>query len=232
MSPGYFSSEFLQNLPADIDHAIIVLRKEFDRLEASGLTMQIPENSVEVLAIVSAFMESRGVPLNGAPRLGPDHSNNTGLITSYIRRLGAEAQSRINERDANNYLAEKSGHYAAVFGSVSYYEFEENDFNRIQVLTNEIRDLIRGSLTLSQEHRGRLLRRLEAMQAELHKKCTDIDRFWGFIGEAGIVIKKFGADVEPLTARISELGRIVIAVVMAKEGIQALPGIVELLKLK
>jgi hypothetical protein len=67
------------------------------------------------------------------------------------------------------------------------------------------------------------------MQRELHKNATDIDRFWSFIAETGIVARKFGEDLKPITDRAMEVGRIVFAVVMAKEGIKALPEITKLL---
>jgi hypothetical protein len=61
------------------------------------------------------------------------------------------------------------------------------------------------------------------------KDTSDIDRFWGFIAEAGIVARKFGEDLKPISDRATELGRIVIAVVMAKEGVKSLPDITKLL---
>jgi len=64
---------------------------------------------------------------------------------------------------------------------------------------------------------------LEAMQGELHKKTSDIDRFWGFIGEVGINIRKFGENMRPISERVQELGKIVIAVIYAKEGIPLPP---------
>ena len=87
----------------------------------------------------------------------------------------------------------------------------------------ELRELIRGSSLITDDHKRRLLRRLEAMHAELHKKTSDIDRFWGFIGEAGIAMRKFGEDLAPISERVLELGGIVITVIFAKEGIKALP---------
>ena len=47
------------------------------------------------------------------------------------------------------------------------------------------------------------------MQSELHKKMSDLDRFWGFVGDAGVVMGKFGNDVKPLTDRIREMMGIV-----------------------
>ena len=111
----------------------------------------------------------------------------------------------------------------ALFSRVSVYEFSENDFKRVHELVRELRDLIRGSSLISDEHKRRLLRRLEAMHAELHKKTSDIDRVWGFIGEAGIAMRKFGEDLAPISERVLELGGLVITVIFAKEGIKALP---------
>jgi hypothetical protein len=92
--------------------------------------------------------------------------------------------------------------------------------------------LIQKAVLIPKQHKERLLKRLEAMQKELHKSTSNIDRFWGFVAEAGIVARKFGEDLKPINDRVTELGRIVIAVIMAKEGIQALPEIVKILQIK
>jgi len=85
--------------------------------------------------------------------------------------------------------------------------------------------LIRNSTLISDEHKRRLLRKLDAMHGELHKKTSDIERFWGFIGEAGIAMRKFGEDLAPISERVLELGGLVVNVIFAKEGVKALPEI-------
>jgi hypothetical protein len=62
---------------------------------------------------------------------------------------------------------------------------------------------------IEEKHKQRLLQRLEKLQAELHKKMSDLDRFWGLVGEAGIVLGKFGKDAKPLVDRIREITDIV-----------------------
>ena len=109
------------------------------------------------------------------------------------------------------------------------YEFSEPAFKRAQDLVNELRDLIRTSTLISEEHKRRLLRRLEAMCGELRRKTNDIDRFWGFLGEAGIAMRKFGQDLAPISERVLELGGIVINVIFAREGIKALPEVSQIL---
>jgi len=40
---------------------------------------------------------------------------------------------------------------------------------------------------------------------ELHKRVSNLDRFWGFVGDAGVVLGKFGNDVKPIVDRIREM---------------------------
>lgn len=89
------------------------------------------------------------------------------------------------------------------------YEFSQGDLDRIQVLINELRKAIKESNLFETKHQKRLLKRLEKLQAEMHKKMSDIDRFWGLVGDAGVVLGKFGKDSKPFVDRIREISDIV-----------------------
>lgn len=89
------------------------------------------------------------------------------------------------------------------------YEFSQGDLDRIQVLINELRKAIKESNLFETKHQERLLKRLEKLQAEMHKKMSDIDRFWGLVGDAGVVLGKFGKDSKPFVDRIREISDIV-----------------------
>jgi hypothetical protein len=99
--------------------------------------------------------------------------------------------------------------YQAKFGNVFAYEFSEGDLEKIQSLINDLRQSISVSDLFEDEHKRRLLARLEKIQAELHKKMADLDRFWGLVGDAGVVIGKFGRDAKPFVDRIKEISDIV-----------------------
>jgi hypothetical protein len=227
MKSGLFTEEFLQNLPSDILEASELICKEFDRLYLST-EGRAYNDYVEAYAILQAFSNSRQ-RAESFPQLGISQQDNVLAITTVFGNIKKAAEANLIRRRSQGMLTTKTLEYEAVFAKASYYEFSETDFNRIQVLMNEMRDLIRESALITADHKRRLLIRLEAMQAELHKKTRDIERFWSFIGEAGIVIRKFGEDAKPITDRVQELGKIVIAVIMAKEGIKALPEISKLL---
>lgn len=55
------------------------------------------------------------------------------------------------------------------------------------------------------DHQARLLKQVESLQLELHKKMSNLDRFWGLVGDAGVIAGKFGKDAKPLVDRIREL---------------------------
>ena len=58
------------------------------------------------------------------------------------------------------------------------------------------------------KHKERLLKKLEALQQELHKKVSSLDKLWGLIGEAGVALGKFGKDAKPFVDRIREIAQI------------------------
>lgn len=100
-------------------------------------------------------------------------------------------------------------HFKAAIGAGFAYEFSQGDLQRAQVLINQIRDLVADANGLEKDHKRRLLARIENLQSELHKKVSDLDRFWGLIGDAGVVLGKLGQDAKPIVDRIKEVADIV-----------------------
>jgi len=89
--------------------------------------------------------------------------------------------------------------------NLNLYEFTDNNFERVQQLINELRVIVTKAKSVDEDHKSRLLRRLEKLQSELHKRTSDLDRFWGLLGEAGAAIGKFGEDTKPFVDRVREI---------------------------
>jgi len=230
MRTAFFPPKTLNTLPADNMEALATLCAEFERFE--GHARQLPEHHddyVEALSILRAFAMARDAKVEPFPEIGPQRHQNIGSINNYFSQLRTTVRTELSRRHSRSYFESKTEEYVALFSKASVYEFPDPDFSRVQSLVNELRELIRGSSLISEEHKRRLLRKLEAMRGELHKKTNDIDRFWGFLGEAGIAMRKFGEDLKPISERVLELGSIVIAVIFAKEGIKALPEVSQML---
>lgn len=106
-------------------------------------------------------------------------------------------------------LSSLRGRFKTSLGSGFIYEFSQGDLDKIQTLLNELRVKISSATNFQLEHQQRLLRRLERLQTELHKRVGDLDRMWGLIGDAGVVIGKLGQDAKPIVDRIREIADIV-----------------------
>lgn len=89
-----------------------------------------------------------------------------------------------------------------------FIEFTDGDLDQIQQAINELRELLTKSDLFEDEHKQRLLKRLEVVQSELHKKVSDIDKIWGLVGDAGIALGKFGKDAKPFQELITKIGKI------------------------
>ncbi len=98
--------------------------------------------------------------------------------------------------------------YDLKYGNVFHYDFTDGDLKKIQILINEAREIINESDQIEDDFKRRLLKKLEKLQSELHKKVSDLDRFYGFIGDMGVLIGKFGNDIKPLVDRFSEIIKI------------------------
>lgn len=230
MKTAFFPPRTLGNLPADNLEALAALCVEFEKLDGHARQMsEHHDDYVEALSILRGFAMVRDAKVPTFPDLGPMRNQNISAIATYFAKLRDSVRGELSNRHARGHFETKTEEYAALFARVAVYEFSEPDFKRAQDLVNELRELIRTSTLISEEHKRRLLRRLEAMTGELRRKTNDIDRFWGFLGEAGIAMRKFGDDLAPISERVLELGGIVINVIFAREGIKALPEVSQIL---
>lgn len=116
-------------------------------------------------------------------------------------------------------LEEHKNRFLGVLGTRFTYHFSDNEVSRLQILINELREHIRKSKEIERNHKDRLLSRLEKLQSEVHKQVSDLDRFWGMVGDAGVVIKKLGEDAKPIVNRVTELMNIVWKAQAKAEGL-------------
>jgi hypothetical protein len=224
MKTAFFPQKTLVQLPADNAEALAGICTEFERFD--GHARELPDHHddyVETLSILRAFARAREANLESFPEIGPQRRQNILNIKAYFAQLRSLVRSQLAERHAKSYFDSKTEEYLLLFARVPVYEFAGQEFTRVQDLFRELADLLRASTLVSDDQKNRLLRKLEAARAELHRKTTDIDRFWGFLAEAAIAMRKFGQDFKPVSDRVLELAAVVTNAIFKKEGITALP---------
>lgn len=225
---GYFTKEYLRALPSDNLESLIGFYDEYQRYMDSlqGVDQMTHTRAcLESLAILRALCKVRGIKLVFPDVVDLQHDKQAKQISDFFYYNSKEWRDTQSQRTSRTILSDTESKYESYLLPVSVYEFSDDELKRIQNLINELRDYISSSNLIGDDHKRRLLKRLEAMQSELHKDTSDIDRFWGFIGEAGVVARKFGEDMKPITDRVRELCGIVFRVIMIKEGIHHLPDI-------
>ncbi len=162
-----------------------------DLLEAYGLLLSL--NGV--------------VNIPNLPKVDIDesHIDNMKKIKAFAINLNKSVERKVSL----SIVSELKSKYDIKYGNVFRYDFTEGDLKKIQKLIDEARNIITESDQIEDEFKRRLLKKLEKLQSELHKKVSDLDRFYGFIGDMGVLFGKFGNDIKPLIDRFSEIIKIV-----------------------
>jgi hypothetical protein len=171
-----------------------------------GWTSQQYETLIEMYAIITGVMEAHKLPTFFlAEDLTGSVSEDCSKIWGYLNHVQGKYRAESSRAKIEQYKAKFKSALNATFA----YEFSQGDLEKIQLLVSELRDQISTCVELEDDHKRRLLKRLEKLQSELHKRISDLDRFWGLVGDAGVVLGKLGRDAKPIVDRITEIANIV-----------------------
>ncbi|WP_323899033.1 hypothetical protein [Aeromonas hydrophila] len=206
-----FDSEFIEHV---LDNPYVGIHDACKRIEYKMEVISDPdswtEEEHEVLwegaSFIHLVIQEKGHDDEGLnfPEVTSNINENCVKLKSYL----GEVQKKYNRYLLKDKISEYTQRYNDVFKKVFAYEFSQGDLERVQLLINELRSHISESNSLEQKHRQRLLKRLEHLQSELHKRISDLDRFWGLVGDAGVVLGKLGTDAKPIVDRIKEIAEI------------------------
>ncbi|MEZ0150509.1 MAG: hypothetical protein AB9Q19_14525 [Candidatus Reddybacter sp.] len=203
-----FDEEYLDSLPDEPVLAIgDVVNKAIDHWAQldSNQEHQEFEFFLEAFAITKALLDNIPEISIEQPKMEGTPQDVVTVLNEYFNSL----KSAVAEQHVLIKSAQFTAKYQAKYGNSFSYEFSDGDLEKIQELINKLRGSISASDIFEQDHKARLLARLEKIQSELHKKMADLDRLWGLVGDAGVAIGKFGKDAKPIVDRIREISDIV-----------------------
>jgi hypothetical protein len=205
-----FTDEFIFGIvEKPIESIIEVCKVSFQlRKGKSYAQLSIEDHDVllECYALIqSIFEDDLLVPITRPISFTGDRTNDSKKIIDYI----ATIYKHFTAQETNLRVQSLSSKFKTKLGSGFTYEFTQGDIDRIQALINELREQISKSDFIEESHKSRLLKRLEHLQAEMHKRMSDLDKFWGLVGDAGVAIGKFGKDAKPIVDRIKEITDII-----------------------
>lgn len=215
-----YTDKFLDNLPINSIEAAMVLINELHAcVGASGIRRSDVEDGYAFFLLFCS--ENKEIHSSSLPALEYCHNNPADCIEraqSDIHDQYKKHQAVIQDSNARKRWERLQ---AKRQGILLEYEFTDKEHEDLQSLLNQLRSTIQQHDELTEEHRQRLLRRVEKVQQELHKKVSDIDRFWGLCGESAVVMKKFGKAAGPFLPILSKIVDIVLGKVLEAEGLPA-----------
>jgi len=206
-----FSDELIENIDKNPVGSITeVCRIVIDTLEESPPRDYFTHDEFEMLmegaALIETIIDSNGLFTDYAiSELSGSMEQNCSMLGQYIRSINQDFQAHATQLKMESY----KNKYKTALKATFSYEFSQGDLERVQSLINELRENISQVTGLEENHKRRLLKRLEKLQSELHKRVSDLDVFWGMIGDAGVVLGKLGQDSKPIVDRIKEISEIV-----------------------
>lgn len=160
-------------------------------LEAAALLLQLEDDN-----LISHMVRS------------PDLEGSMASVCNELRKFIKDVQQDlVGSTSASKLESLKKGFSATISGGFGY-EFTDGDLKRIQLLINQLREMVAANTELDSGHKQRMLKRLEKMQSELHKKMSDISRFYELMGDAGVALGKLGEGAKPIVEAIKELAGI------------------------
>ena len=198
------TDDFLDSLPLDPKSALLAVCEEFLRLETTA--PNATEVALEAVAIFNAYSKAHSLEYAFAD---PTASANTRDMLATIHNQFNNFRDRLKNlvamENSSKFLETSQNRFNGRFDVVFSYEFSDSELNRIQSLINELRDQINGAEQFEPKHKVRIMSKLEALQSEMHRHMSSLDKLWGFIGDAGVVFGKLGNDAKPFVDRVKEI---------------------------
>lgn len=173
------------------------------RMGSSEERLEILWNASILIANVINTYSLEGLS-SDLPKPNSSESITINELKQYLDKIGADVSMRLTHLN----ISDMNQKYSHMLKSSFAYEFSKGDYERVQSLINELREHISSSTIIDESHKHRLLKKLERLQSELHKRVPDLDRLWGLVGDAGVALGKFGDDVKPLVDRVKEIAGI------------------------
>ncbi|MFI8647915.1 hypothetical protein ACIGJK_24375 [Pseudomonas iridis] len=170
--------------------------------ESSDWTEDVHGVLLEATAALLS-LEEHGLIENGNGH--PDVDGHMGQVCNNMQRFLLNSLNDLVGQSSAKKLEALKKSFGITLANGFAYEFTDGDLSRIQDLINELRGLLADDSGLDDGHKRRLLKRLEELQKELHKKVSDLSHFYGLMGDFGVAVGKLGKDAKPFTDRIGEL---------------------------
>jgi len=212
-----FSDEFLEHIPDNPVEGLDLLIKKFQEWESANrfkmkkypdFNGHYPE-MLKAYAVLQAYSEAHDLKI-----VFPDLnvSNKEENVINISKAFNHYAKNKLHQlkmvQEKLDFQLIKD-EYAQKFGRSFAYQFSDGDLRKTQNLLRLLGHIVSRSDYLDENHKNRLMNRLQRSLQILHKKSVNLDPIWGLIGDAGVVISRYGSQADSIANRIFEIIEII-----------------------
>ena len=147
-------------------------------------------DSVDTLNAIAEFANSYGI---SNEILYQGHRSNAKEILDVLNKYYLDVVAK-----------ETSSQYKNIFAK-QIYSFSDEEYNSIQNSINNLRTKIQKSTDFDANHRERLLKKLEELQKELHKKMSSFDKFLGGFLSMAHTLGLSAQEAKPFTDDVKDI---------------------------
>jgi len=204
MGQRMFNEKYLTGIPEQPLLALIRVCKDMQAFHSASATdsERIEKHDVylEALGLIDVLAAKSGIVFQ-APEIAKLPIKNIHNIIRYCVELDEVAQYHL----ARLKVQLAHARYEQLFGVGYSYVLAGEDVEQARSLLSELKRLIEATTLLDDGFKQRLLKRLEKLHFKVHLKMRSLDRFWGLLGDAGVVMSMAGDEAKPIVEKIARL---------------------------
>lgn len=203
----YISSELLNNNCEDKKaHLKKMIKNALENMNDALNNNKLDKNTViDTISCINAFIELNNLELK--------------LVAYDIAKINlAETIKNILNAYYEDFIHKNIDLHFSFFEHKDYI-FEEDNYKNIQQTLNQLRDDLISCDIFEDEHKQRLLSKLESLQKELHKKMSSLDKALGQLVTIASALGTAGEKAKPMFDRINETIKSVLRVQNKKDKI-------------
>jgi len=209
----FFSDAFIQTLPKDNMLAIQAVCSEFKKILNAPITDGV-DQILNGYALLEALNKARNLQLKLIEQLPSTDADAVNLIIKFVTELQDTIKVEVR-------LLQAKEKYLQLLNSGFYYEFSKGDIELIKQSIKELREKIQLSKEIDDDHKARILKRLNDLDSEINLKMTNLDKAYALIIEAQILVHKLGEVSQPYITLIRRIVNIAWRAEARAEGLSS-----------
>jgi len=201
-------NNFINRLPENIIFAEKVIIDTFNQtLDVYSMSEDksgFYEDFIEIYSFYQVYAEKNNLDV-AFPKLGTNLQNNLELIISFFRNRSRIVLKKIEKFANEKIIEDKKSKFKSILYDDYIYVFEPEELKMLKFYATQLKQLISDNRYLKVSYQQRLGKRIDKIIKETNIEMNSFDNFWGFVGEAGIIIGKTNNHCNEIIEKIKEI---------------------------